>query len=257
MVAAALLVTLWAQAEQAPAEPLPAPAAAAPAAEKPPAQPAAVTPPSPAPAPTTAAPATPPPLIADSPPPVPSNSLSVHLRYAYRVGNDSDVTGPSGGMSLGGEYEHRLGAFRGGIELGAAFDFFYDRFSKEVVAPDPTNMTPGMIVDRTLSQTSFALMGTGAWRYADMRVFAGAGAGVAIGYFVSPDQLAGSRTAAQPIARGVFGIDFAIAPKTAAILRVDYSHSFNHQTFTSAAGGTSYPLFGDIFDAGAGFMVRF
>jgi len=90
-----------------------------------------------------------------------------------------------------------------------------------------------------------------------MRVFAAAGAGVAIGYFVSPDQLAGSRTAAQPIARGVFGIDFAIAPKTAAILRVDYSHSFNHQTFTSATAGTSYPLFGDILDAGAGFMVRF
>jgi hypothetical protein len=179
----------------------------------------------------------------------------VHIRYAYRVGNESDVTGPSAGMSLGGEYEHRLRAFRSGIELGAAFDFFYDRFSKEVVAPDPSNMTPGTIVDRTLSQTSFALMGTGAWRYSDMRLFAAAGAGVAIGYFVSPDQLTGSRTAAQPIARGVFGFDFAIAPRTAAILRVDYSHSFNHQTF--AAAGTSYPLFGDIFDAGAGFLVRF
>jgi len=185
---------------------------------------------------------------------VPTNGVSVQLRYAYRIGSEGDVTGPAAGLSIGGEYEHRLHAFLNGVELGLALDFFYDRFSKEVIASDPATVS-GSIVDRTLSQTTFTVMETTAWRYSDMRLFAAIGGGFAVGYFVSPDQFSGSITAIKPLARGVLGFDFAIASRTFAVLRVDYNMTFIHQSFD--AGGAAHPLFGDFFDAGAGLLVRF
>jgi hypothetical protein len=158
-------------------------------------------------------------------------------------------------MSLGGEFERRFLAFDNGLELGAALDFFYDRFSMEAIAADPSGQTNGTIVDRTLSQTSFTALETTGWRYADMRLFVGIGGGLTVNYFASPDQFPGSRTALKPLACGVFGFDFAVASRTAAILRIDYNHTFNHESF--AVNGMVYPLFGDVFDAGIGLLVRF
>ncbi|HMF41497.1 MAG TPA: hypothetical protein VKQ32_12425 [Polyangia bacterium] len=274
MLAAALLASLLAQAEPAPAPapaPGPGPAEAAPAGQAPPAPPAQAEPapasPAPAvPAPATnapasaapAPPATPTPRLPDEPPPAPANSVSVHVRYAYRVGSDGDSLVPAAGLSLGGEFERRLFGFKSGFEIGLGANFFYDRFSKEVVAPSTDPMVQATVATRTLSQTTFALMETTAWRYADMRLFLGVGAGLTVGYFASPDMTANSTTALQPIARGVFGFDFAIASRTAAILRVDYSHTFDRSTFyTTATPGVTYPLFGDLFDAGIGLLVRF
>jgi hypothetical protein len=258
MLAVALLASLWAQAEQAPVvtpAAAPAPAAAAPvtpasaAAAPAPASAAPVSAPAAAPASPAASPAVPTPEN-----PYPANSVSVHVRYAYRVDSGGDTLVPSTGMSLGGAFERRLLAFKSGIELGAAFDFFYDRFARDVIAMTPEGT---LIVSRTLSHTSFALMQTTAWRYADLRFFAGIGAGFAIGYFGSLDLATTATTDLQPIARGVLGMDFAVTARTAAILRVDYNRSLGHVETYGAPGGPMRPLFGDIFDAGIGLLVRF
>ncbi len=113
------------------------------------------------------------------------------------------------------------------------------------------------IGSRTLSQTTFALMETTGWRYADMRLYVGVAAGVTVGYFVSPDIAAGGSTDLLPLARGVFGFDFAIAPRTAAILRADYTHTFSRDSTFVGPTGESHPVFGDLFDAGIGFLLRF
>jgi len=271
MLAAALLASLLAQAEPAPAPaPAPGPAEAAPAGQAAPAPPgqaepapppaAAASPAVPAPAttaPSAASPTPPAPSRPDEPPPAPANSVSVHVRYAYRIGSDGDSLVPAAGMSLGGEFERRLFGFKSGFELGLAANFFYDRFSKEVVAPSTDPMVQATVATRTLSQTTFALMETTAWRYADMRLYLGIGAGLTVGYFTSPDVTANSTNAIQPLARGVFGFDFAIATRTAAILRVDYSHTFNRTDVYITAPGAVHPLFGDLFDAGIGLLVRF
>lgn len=253
MLAAALLVSLWAQAEQAPVSPAaaPAPAAAAPVSPAAAAAPATAAPVSPA----AAAPASPaaPPAVATPEPPYPANSVSVHVRYAYRVDSGGDSLVPAAGLSLGGEFERRLFGFNSGIELGAAFDFFYDRFAKDVIAMTTDGPT---IASRTLSHTSFALMETTAWRYADMRVFAAVGAGFAIGYLGSPDVVATATTEFKPFARAALGMDFAVTGRTAAILRVDYNRSLDHDA-TYGEPGVMRPLFGDIFDAGIGLLVRF
>src|SRR5262245_49982249 len=225
MLVAAVIASLLAQAEPAPA---PAPPPPGPAEPAPPALGSPAPPVSPAPAPgapvPAAAPAPAPPPAGAPVPASPANSVSVHVRYAYRMEGDGLV--PNAGLSLGGEFERRLLAFQNGIELGVATNFFYDHFAKDVVVGTLDANGDPMIGSRTLSQTTFALMETTAWRYADMRLFVAVGAGMMVGYFDSPEMSATSQTAVQPLARGVFGFDFAIAARTAAILRVDYSHPF-------------------------------
>jgi hypothetical protein len=180
--------------------------------------------------------------------------VSVHARYAYRIDSDSLV--PSSGLSLGGEFERRLAAFQNGIEIGVATNFFYDRFTKDVVSGTVDANGDAEIAARTLSQTTFAVMETTGWRYADMRLFLAAGAGTMVGYFASPELSANSQSVIRPLARGVFGFDFAIAARTAAILRVDYSHIFDRGTSSVSPGGM-HPRFGDLLDAGIGLLVRF
>jgi hypothetical protein len=228
MLAAAFLATLWAQAEQAP----PPPAA-------PPPQQPVLTQPAPA---------------------APPNGLTVSARFAYRVGDEGKSIGPAAGFSLGGTFERRYFASRGGVELAGAVDFFYDRFSTGVVGSttDATGLETTFDASRILSQTSFALLQTVGWRAAELRVFAAAGAGVTIGYFSSPevDLRPGSKTAAQPIARGVAGVEVALSGTTGVIVRADYTHAFTRPTFTTSVA-TRYSLFGDILDVGAGLLVRF
>ena len=112
-----------------------------------------------------------------------------------------------------------------------------------------------MIAARTLSHTSFALMQTTAWRYADTRFFAALGAGFAVGYFGNPD-VVNATTDLMPIARGALGLDFAVTARTAAILRVDYTRNLGRDA-SRGAGSVTSPPFGDIFDAGIGLLVRF
>jgi len=258
MFAAALLASVLAQAEQAPTP-------ARPDTASPPGAPA--TPGAPTSAPVTPAPQGPaaaappvrPPGVGDPATPPPANSASVYVRYAYRVGAEGDDVVPASGFSLGGEFERRLHAFPTGIELGIALDFFYDRFTKDVIATSVGPMgdpAPG-IGTRTLSQTTFALMETTGWRYADMRLYVGVGLGLTVGYFVSPDVSSTGNTNLEPLARGVFGFDFAIAARTAAILRVDYTHTFYRNSDFVGPTGDLHPMFGDLFDAGIGFLLRF
>ena len=72
-----------------------------------------------------------------------------------------------------------------------------------------------------------------------MRLFVGVGAGLTVGYFGSQEASSRGTTDLQPLARGVFGFDFAIAAQTAAILRVDYTHTF-YRDATSSAPPVTY-----------------
>src|SRR5688572_25914616 len=105
MLAAVVLASLWAQAEQAPPPPAPVPD----------------------PAPVAA------------PPPAPPYGLRVHGAFAYRMDRDATGTGaaatlgPQAGFSLGGAFEWRFLTARGGGELGVAVDASFARFATSVV----------------------------------------------------------------------------------------------------------------------------
>src|SRR5262245_1834618 len=166
MLAAALIASLWAQAEPAPAPaaaaPAPAPAAASPAPTA--AAPAAAAPAPAGPAtapPAAAAPATaPPPVVTKPEAPLPANGISVYFRYAATAGTEGNALAPSSGFSLGGEFERRFVSTRIGLELAVALDLFFDRFAKDVVVSSTDPMTGAQALavgERTLSQSTVVL----------------------------------------------------------------------------------------------------
>ena len=223
MLAAVVLASLWAQAEQAPPPPAPPP----------------------------------PPL---APVLVPPNSLRVHGTFAYRVDRGSSAApdlGPHAGFSLGLMYERRYLAVSGGKgELGVAIDAAYSRFATSG-QPSPV---PEMNYDtkRLQTQTSFALMQTAGCPVGRVHPFAALGAGVTIGYFSTPevDLRPGSAQATMPLVRALAGVDIVISPAASLTIRASYSHAFSRPTFTTEMG-TTFTLFGSLLDVGAGMAVRF
>ena len=201
-------------------------------------------------APATASPPAPPP-----PPPVLDNAVGVTGSYARRLGDEGRNVGPASGFSIGGDYEHRYYATPTGFELGVGLDFFYDRFATEL--DDPALLDVGLS-ERIISQTSFALAQTVAWRLGRVRPFAKAGAGVSIAYFSSPEIMfrPGSFDAVQPLARATVGVRVVVYRDVAVSLQGMFTHLFTRPAYTTNDGAV-YSLFGDLFDLGLGVVMQF
>ncbi len=141
MLAAAVLASWLAQAEPAPAETMP------------------TTPLDARTAPIAVAPKPP-------TPPAPDNAVGVYAGWGHRLGTRPETIGPANGISVGGTYQRRYLTLLGNLELGAGLDFFYDKYVTDVtgsmtVAPGQEQHFPSQ---RVISQTSFALTQTVAWR---------------------------------------------------------------------------------------------
>jgi hypothetical protein len=229
MLAASLLASLLAQAEPAPPESAPLPPA----------------------------------LLAE--PVLPrANAVSVHASLAYRVGVGGDNLGPAGGFSISGGFERRYFVVAGVLQLGAAIDFSYQRFSTGVEGSAMTG-TGEEVFDgqRTLSKTGFALIQTVAVQLGRVRPFIGLGPGLAINFFSSPEVTLrpGSKTAVQPMAQAMAGFDVDMGGNTAIVVRADVTHPFTDPVFTPSLSPQNppprYALFGDVVDVGFGLLVRF
>jgi hypothetical protein len=247
MIAAAVLASLWAQAEPAPPEPAPplTPAQAEPAPVAmpvpPPAQPPPVAPVAPAPEPKLA------------------QALAVWGRVAYRLGPESDRVGPSFGFALGAGFEHRYLKTAEALELGVMVDFSFARFATSVARTmDPPGAGQPYDDTRALNQTSFALLQTLALALPSVRPFAAVGGGATISYFSTPELalMPGSMTAVQPIGCARVGVDLAMSKTTAVTVAADYTHAFTRPAYTSS-DGQSRSFLGDTLTAGAGLRVRF
>jgi hypothetical protein len=228
MVAAAVLASWLAQ-----AEPAPAPAA-------------------PPGAPVVAAPT---PL----PPPPPDNAVGVYAGWGHRLGQEAETVGPANGISVGGTYQRRYLTVLGNLELGAGLDFFYDKYVTDVtgstaVAP---NQEQPFASQRIISQASFALTQTVAWRKGRLRPFAQVGLGLAVSYFSTPELTfrPGTFDAVQPLGRGTVGLDVGVTHDVAISLRAAYSLVFTHPAYTP--GATSYSFLGDSLDVDVGVVLPF
>ena len=236
MVAAAVLASWLAQAEPAPAEPTPA-------------TPASASAPS---VPIVAAPKTP-------PPPPPDNAVGVYAGWGHRLGREAETVGPANGISVGGNYQRRYLTLLGHLELGAGLDFFYDKYLTDVtgsmmVASGQEQM---FLSQRVISQVSFALTQTVAWRQGRVRPFAQVGVGFAVSYFSTPELTfrPGTFDAVQPLGRGTVGLDVGITPNIAISARVATTLVFSHPAFTP--GTTSYSFLGDSLDVDLGVVLPF
>jgi len=236
MLAAAVLASWLAQAEPAPAEPTPSTATA----------------PNVPNIPNMAAP-TPP------PPPAPDNAVGVYAGWGHRLGSEAQTVGPANGISVGGSYQRRYLTLLDNLELGAGLDFFYDKYETDVtgsttVAPDQEQTFASQ---RIISQASFALTQTVAWRRGRVRPFAQVGVGFAVSYFSTPEIAfrPGSFDAVQPLARGSVGLDVGLTHDVAISVRAGYTLVFTHPAYSP--GTTSYSFLGDSLDVDLGVVLPF
>lgn len=211
-----------------------------------------------------AEPAPPPPgapvVVTPTPPPTtPDNTVGVYAGWGRRLGSEAQSVGPANGISVGGSYQRRYLTLGYGFELGVGIDFFYDKWQEGVtgstmIAVGEEQTFPG---DRVISQTSFALLQTAAWRHGRARAFLGAGLGGTIAYFSTPELVfrPGSFDAAQPMFRGAAGLDVVLTHDTAIALRAGYTLVFTHPTYTPST--TTYSFLGDFLDLGGGVVFQF
>jgi hypothetical protein len=214
-----------------------APSEAAPSEPPPPAEAAPSEPPPPSPASPTA--------LLEPPPPRPS-AVGVHARFAYRPEDDGAVA-PRGGFSVGGTFERRYATVGARLGLGIGVEFFYDHFG---YSGDSVTL-----MSHLLTQTSFVALQTLSTDVATARLWVGGGAGVTIAY-ASGGAMNGvgtTSTEVQPVARGAAGVDLPLAPRSAIVVRVDYTHPLTRPTFA----GSSESPFGDLIDVGVGYQYRF
>src|SRR4051812_13734585 len=103
--------------------------------------------------PPTPPPAGAPPRASLDGPPDGPNAFSVAARFAHRFDHEGTSSStPSAGFSVGATFERRYARLGGLVDLGAALNMFYDRFS---TAGDLVNPQP-----RTVQETSFVAMET-------------------------------------------------------------------------------------------------
>jgi hypothetical protein len=235
MVAAAVLASWLAQAEPAPAEPTPSPS-------------------------TPSAPSVPHVAAQKTPaPPAPDNAVGVYAGWGHRLGSEAQTIGPANGISVGGTYQRRYLTLLGNLELGAGLDFFYDKYETDVTGS--MTVAPGQeqtfISQRIISQASFALTQTVAWRQGRVRPFAQVGVGFAVSYFSTPELTfrPGTFDAVQPLGRGTVGLDVGITHDIAISARAGYTLVFSHPAYTP--GTTSYSFLGDSLDVDLGVVLPF
>ncbi len=230
MLAAAVLASWLAQAEPAPVE----------------------TPPSTPSAPIVATPT--PPV-----PPAPDNAVGVYGGWGRRLGSEAQRVGPANGISVGGSYLRRYLTLLGNLELGAGLDFFYDKYETDVTASttDAQGQEQTFSAQRIISQTSFALTQTVAWRQGRVRPFAQVGVGFAVSYFSTPEVAfsPGTFDAVQPLGRGTVGLDVGITHDIAISARAGYTLVFTHPAYMP--GNTNYSFLGDSLDVNLGVVLPF
>jgi hypothetical protein len=231
MLAAVALASWLAQAEPAPAEPTSSPSSTT----------------SVAIAPAPAAPAT------------PDNAVGVYGGWGRRLGSEAQTVGPANGISVGGTYQRRYLTLLDRLELGAGLDFFYDKYQTDVTGS--AMVTPGQeqtfSAERIISQASFTLTQTVAWRQGRVRPFAQVGVGFAIAFFSTPELAfrPGSFDAVQPLGRGTIGLDIGVTHEVGISVRAGYTLVFTHPAYMP--GTTSYSFLGNSLDVDLGVFLPF
>ncbi|MES1157779.1 MAG: hypothetical protein ABUL67_01645, partial [Haliangium ochraceum] len=111
---------------------------------------------------------------------------------------------------------------------------------------------------RIISETTFVAIPTAALRLGRVRPYVGAGGGVGFGYFesVADEFRPGTLQGTDPLARAIAGIDVRLAEGWTITLRADYTWVVSPAPLNTDAGAV-LPVFGDLFDAGAGIVYGF
>jgi len=180
-------------------------------------------------------PPTPVPRAPNSGPDDGPNTIRVAGGLAYRLsGAAADLGFPATGLSLAAAFERRYMVLDF-LELGAAVNLFFDRFSAQTIGMSGTSSG--------LTHNTFVLLQTAAVRADRWRFSAGAGLGVTVS----------SAGPVQPVARGLLDAELTLWGRSALALVGGYTRSL-----TSPAATDSSPApFGSSADVDLAYVYRF
>lgn len=188
----------------------------------------------------------------------PRNTVALLGGVSYRL--TSTALSPSGGFTIGGAYQRRYATIASTVELGLMVEFAFDRFSTGVIgsAADANGVEQSYAATRTITSTSFAALQMLAVHQDRFRLWLGAGGGLSIGFFSSPELALrpGSANAYQPLARATAGADVAINSQTSVGLRAGYSFMLTSSSLKPDSG-PAVAFMGDLLDIQAGLFYRF
>lgn len=190
----------------------------------------------------------------------PATWVGATAGVGYRLAPASADIPPAIGMSIATMVGHRYATVAGRLELGVEGGFVYDRYARTVEVPaDPARgQAQPFDTVRATSHYDFFASQVAAARLGRYRPWIAAGAGVALGYFLTrePGLDPGESRLVRPLGHAGAGLDVEVVPQTDLGLRLGYMHVWRKPTFVSATG-ERLQVFGDRLLAHLTLRYRF
>jgi hypothetical protein len=212
--------------------------------------------PAPAPVPTPS-PTTPPPTPGQATP-----GRESPFKVGFCAGADFQISGdvpPKVGFSFSPFFEYQAARLADRLGLGLRAEFVFDRFQQQVTAQVSVDgQSQPYQNNRSLSFYDFALLATATLHLGPLRPWVAGGAGLALGYFSTPETayLPGDARTTRPIVAGAFGIDVAFERGVQIGLHGEY-RGMLAQPDVLLDTGTRIRPFGDRFSLQAAVLYQF
>jgi hypothetical protein len=184
------------------------------------------------------------------------------LKVGFRAGADFQRSGdvpPKVGYSFSPFLQYEVICLADLLGLGVRAEFAFDRFQKLVTARvDVNGEYQSYTTTRSLSFFDFSLLGTATLRLGPLQPWAGVGAGLALGYFSTPEEayLPGDARTTRPLVVGAFGIDLAVKHGVQVGLHGEYRGMLAKPDFLLNSGESIKP-FGDRLSVQAAILYQF
>jgi hypothetical protein len=207
-----------------------------------------------------AVPAAPPAAPPEAPEP-PAFFLGLAIGGSHRLAPSGQELPPAYGMSVATLLGRRYGQVGpGGLELGVAVHFDYQRYARGVTIPMVrSGQQTSFEGVRTLSYYDFAALQTATLPVGPVRLLASAGAGLAIGYFstLEPALRPGEARMLRPLVRASLGADTTLGPEDGRLgIALGMTLVFWEPRFNTALGET-LQVFGDRLSANVSYTYAF
>jgi hypothetical protein len=206
-----------------------------------------------------AVPAPPPTAAPEDPPAPPAYFIALAIGGSHRLAPAGEQLPPAYGMSVATLLGREYGQL-GGLALGAAVHFDYQRYAHSVTIPMVRSGQQADFEDvRTLSYYDFAALQTATLPVGPVRLLAGAGVGLAMGYFstLEPALRPGEARMVRPIVRASLGADATVGPEEGRLgLGLGMTLVFWEPRFSTAQGQT-LAVFGDRLSANVSYTYAF
>jgi hypothetical protein len=181
------------------------------------------------------------------------------FKVGFRAGADFQLSGdvpPKVGYSFSPFIQYEVTRIAERLGLGIRAQFLFDRFQKQNLAS--TDPVRPLKTSRSLSFFDFSMLGIATLQLGPLQPWAGVGAGLALGYFSTPEDAyqPGDARTTRPLVVGAFGIDIAVIHGVQVGLHGEYRGMLAKPDYLLYSGEIIKP-FGDRLSVQAAILYQF